>query len=223
MAAVVADSKTDAQDLADIFELQKDKLRNQYETVQRGQQQNQQQHSEQPGRRDARKAPAARRAAAAGKRSRARQGRQSEPDGSVGRVGRSGPARSRATDGRASASARASRARAAAISSPTPRADSRMRPTRCVAPRRTDQKGGDATQALNKPAGSAASARSGKVRAFASRDLTDAMRAAQQLADQEKNVQSDVQKLGQSAGDASGAATDDSSPSPSRRARWRTR
>ena len=36
-------SKTDAKDLADIFELQKDKLRNQYETVQRGQQQQQQQ------------------------------------------------------------------------------------------------------------------------------------------------------------------------------------
>ncbi len=35
--------KTDAKDLADIFELQKDKLRNQYETVQRGQQQSQQQ------------------------------------------------------------------------------------------------------------------------------------------------------------------------------------
>ena len=39
-------NKTDAQDLADIFELQKDKLRNQYETVQRGQQQQQQQQSD---------------------------------------------------------------------------------------------------------------------------------------------------------------------------------
>ena len=35
-------NRTDAKDLADIFELQKDKLRNQYETVQRGQQQNRQ-------------------------------------------------------------------------------------------------------------------------------------------------------------------------------------
>ena len=35
--------KTDAQDLADIFELQKDRLRQNYETVQRGQQQGEQQ------------------------------------------------------------------------------------------------------------------------------------------------------------------------------------
>src|SRR5204863_3418699 len=34
------------------------------------------------------------------------------------------------------------------------------------------------------------------------RDVNDAMRAAQQLADQEKKVQSDVQKLGQNVGDA---------------------
>src|SRR4029078_12377261 len=40
-------NKTDAKDLADIFELQKDKLRNQYETVQRGQQQQQSQQQQQ--------------------------------------------------------------------------------------------------------------------------------------------------------------------------------
>ena len=67
----------------------------------------------QSGRRDGGEAAPARRARAAGERARARQGRQSLPNGSVGRVRRAGPARSRAADGRRGAQARASRARAA--------------------------------------------------------------------------------------------------------------
>ena len=59
------------------------------------------------------------------------------------------------------------------------------------------QKTGDASQALNNLQEARRlldQEKSGR----SSRDLSDAQRAAQQLADQEKNVQSDVQKLGQS-------------------------
>jgi hypothetical protein len=60
------------------------------------------------------------------------------------------------------------------------------------------QKSGDASQALNNLQEARRlldQEKSGR----SSRDVSDAVRAAQQLAEQEKNVQSDVQKLGQSA------------------------
>ena len=101
--------QSNAEDLADLFELDADKLRNQYETVDRG---TPAAAGGQPGRRDGRKAQAARESVAAGER--ATQERHARPAGSAERRRWREPAstgrRSRA-DG---ASARATRARESA-------------------------------------------------------------------------------------------------------------
>ena len=140
------------------------KLRNQYETVQRGQAAEPAAAAGgQPGRRNRREVEAARGAPAAGERSCATQSRQPEPDGRVRRVWRPGSARHRAAGRRAGAPARASRARAAvAERSPMPRGDCRTR--RSHAPGRGERSEGGRRRVTGaeQSAGCATPARSGE-------------------------------------------------------------
>jgi hypothetical protein len=196
-------NKTDAQDLADIFELQKDRLRNQYETVQRGQQQNQQQQANNQVDETLEKL---RQLAARQQQENDRARAKADSLSRMGASGASGGQGQRDLAQQAEQQARQLERLAREQQNQSLADAARRLQDAADAMRRAaanGQKGGDATQALNNLQEARRlldQEKSGR----ASRDVADAVRAAQQLADQEKSVQSDVQKLGQSAGNASG-------------------
>ena len=195
-------NKTDAQDLADIFELQKDRLRNQYETVQRGQQQSQQQQANDQVDETLEKL---RQLAARQQQENDRARAKADSLSRMGASGASGGQGQRDLAQQAEQQARQLERLAREQQNQTLADAARRLQDAADAMRRAaanGQKGGDASQALNNLQEARRlldQEKSGR----ASRDVADAVRAAQQLADQEKNVQSDVQKLGQSAGNAS--------------------
>jgi hypothetical protein len=195
-------NKTDAQDLADIFELQKDRLRNQYETVQRGQQQTQQQQANNQVDETLEKL---RQLAARQQQENDRARAKADSLGRMGASGASGGQGQRDLAQQAEQQARQLERLAREQQNQSLADAARRLQDAADAMRRAaanGQKGGDAAQALNNLQEARRlldQEKSGR----ASRDVADAVRAAQQLADQEKNVQSDVQKLGQSAGNAS--------------------
>jgi hypothetical protein len=198
--------KTDAQDLADIFELQKDKLRNQYETVQRGQQQSQQQQK--ADNQVDETLEKLRQLAARQQQENDRARRKADSLSQVGQSGASGGQSQRdmaqQTEEQAHQLERLAREQQSqALADAARRLQDAATAMRKAAANGGGQKGADAQQALNnlqearRLLDQEKNGRSG-------RDLNDAARAAQQLADQEKKVQSDVQKLSQSASDAAG-------------------
>ena len=192
-------NKTDAQDLADIFELQRDKLRNQYETVQRGQQQQQQQQSDNQVDETAEKL---RQLAARQQQENERARAKADSLSRMGQSGASGGQSQRdlaqQTEDQAHKLERLAREQqnqqmADAARRLQDAADAMRR-----AAANGSRGSGDATQAanaLNDARRLLDQERNGR----SSRDLNDAMKKAQQLADQEKKVQSDEQKLTQGA------------------------
>ena len=195
--------KTDAQDLADIFELQKDRLRNQYETVQRGQQQSQQQ--QQANNQVDETLEKLRQLAARQQQENDRARAKADSLSRMGASGAQGGQGQRDLAQQTEAQARQLERLAREQQNQSLADAARRLQDAADAMRRAaanGQKGGDASQALNNLQEARRlldQEKSGR----ASRDVADAVRAAQQLADQEKSVQSDVQKLGQSAGNAS--------------------
>jgi hypothetical protein len=191
-------NKTDAQDLADIFELQKDRLRNQYETVQRGQQQDQQQQANNQVDETLEKL---RQLAARQQQENDRARAKADSLSRMGASGASGGQGQRDLAQQAEAQAHQLERLAREQQNQSLADAARRLQDAADAMRRAaanGQKSGDASQALNNLQDARRlldQEKSGR----SSRDVSDAVRAAQQLADQEKGVQSDVQKLGQSA------------------------
>ena len=191
-------NKTDAQDLADIFELQKDGLRNQYETVQRGQQQDQQQQANNQVDETLEKL---RQLAARQQQENDRARAKADSLSRMGASGASGGQGQRDLAQQTEAQARQLERLAREQQNQSLADAARRLQDAADAMRRAaanGQKSGDASQALNNLQEARRlldQEKSGR----SSRDVSDAVRAAQQLAEQEKNVQSDVQKLGQSA------------------------
>ncbi len=200
-------NKTDAQDLADIFELQKDKVRNQYETVQRGQQEQQQQQADNQVDETAEKL---RQLAARQQQENERARAKADSLSRMGQSGASGGQGQRdlaqQTEDEAHKLERLSREQQNQSLADAARRlqDAADAMRRAAANGNRGQ--GDAAQAekaINDARRLLDQERDGR----SSRDLNDAMKKAQQLADQEKKVQSDEQKLtqGQAGGGASGA------------------
>ena len=199
-------NRTNAQDLADIFELQRDKLRNQYETVQRGQQQQQQQQADNQVDETAEKL---RQLAARQQQENERARAKADSLSRMGQSGASGGQSQRdlaqQTEDEAHKLERLAREQqnqqmADAARRLQDAADAMRR-----AAANGNRGSGDATQAanaLNDARRLLDQERNGR----SSRDLSDAMKKAQQLADQEKKVQSDEQKLSQAQGQGGAGA-----------------
>lgn len=195
-----AGNRTDAQDLADIFELQKDKLRNQYETVQRGQQQQQQQQADNQVDETAEKL---RELAARQQQENERARAKADSLSRMGQTGASGGQGQRDMANQTEDQARKLERLAREQQNQSLADAARRLQDAADAMRRAAANGtkgqGDAaraTQALNDARRLLDQERNGR----SSRDLNDAMKKAQQLADQEKKVQSDEQKLTQAQG-----------------------
>ena len=191
--------QTDAQDLADIFELQKDRLRNQYETVQRGQQQNQQQ--QQADNKVDETLEKLKQLAARQQQENDRARRKADSLSRMGASGASGGQSQRDMAQQAEDQARQLERLAREQQSQNLADAARRLQDAADAMRRAaanGQKGGsDATQALNN-LDDARRLLDKEKTGRSDRDLSSAQRAAQQLAEQEKQIQSDVQKLSQS-------------------------
>jgi hypothetical protein len=201
--------KTDAQDLADIFELQKDRLRNQYETVQRGQQQSQQQ--QQADNQIDETAEKLRELAARQQQENERAQRKADSLSRMGASGASGGQSQRdlaqQTEDEARKLERLSREQQTPQSQSLAEAARRLQEA-ADAMRRSAANGkqsGEASQALS-DLEQARRLLDEQKNGRSTRDLDDAARSAQQLADQEKQVQSDLDKLQQSVGSGAAAA-----------------
>ena len=200
-------NRTDAQDLADIFEMQKDKLRNQYETVQRGQQQQQQQQADNQVDETAEKL---RQLAARQQQENERARAKADSLSRMGQSGASGGQGQRDLAQQAEDEAHKLERLAREQQNQSLADAARRLQDAADAMRRAAANGsrgsGDAAQAekaINDARRLLDQERNGR----SARDLNDAVSKAQRLADQEKKVQSDEQKLTQSqSGGASGAA-----------------
>ncbi len=191
-------NRTDAQDLADIFELQKDKLRNQYETVQRGQQEQQQQQADNQVDETAEKL---RQLAARQQQENERARAKADSLSRMGQSGASGGQGQRDLAQQTEDQAHKLERLAREQQNQSLADAARRLQDAADAMRRAAANGnrgqGDAAQAekaLNDARRLLDQERDGR----SSRDLSDAIKKAQQLADQEKKVQSDEQKLTQS-------------------------
>jgi hypothetical protein len=191
-------NRTDAQDLADIFELQKDRLRNQYETVQRGQQQQQQSDNQVDETAEKLRQLAA--------RQQQENDRARAKADSLARMGQSGSSGGQSQRDLAQQTEEQARQleRLAREQQNQQMADAARRlqdaanNMRKAAASSGGQKTSETAQALKNLEDARRlldQERGGR----SSRDMNDAARQAQQLADQEKKVQSDVQKLGQTS------------------------
>src|SRR5215510_4572790 len=189
--------RTNAEDLADIFELQKDKLRNQYETVQRGQQANQQQKqadNDVDATLEKLKQLAARQ-----QQENDRARRKADSLSQMGQSGASGGQSQRDMAQQAEEQARQLERLAREQQSQNLADAARRLQDAADAMRRAaanGQKTSDATQALNNLQEARRlldQERGGR----SDRDMKDIANAAQRLSDQQKQVESDIQRLGQ--------------------------
>ncbi len=190
--------KTNAEDLADIFELQKDKMRNQYETTQSGQAQQQQQQSDNQVDATLEKL---RELAARQQQENDRARRKADSLSQMGAAGSAGGQSQRDLAQQAEEQARQLERLAREQQSQTMADAARRLQDAATAMRKSaasgsGQKSADAAQAL-KNLQEARRLLDEEKNGRAGRDLDDAQRRAQQLAEQEKQVQQDVQKLGQ--------------------------
>ena len=200
------------------------KLRNQYETRAARPGQQQQQQQQQADNQVDEAAEKLKQLAARQQQENERARRKADSLGQMGASGAQGGQgqrrwRSRRKTRRASSSV--SRASSSRSRWRTPRGACRKRPTRCAARPRTANRAATLRQARRswrKRAGCSIRRRT----AVGSRDVNDAMRAAQQLADQEKKVQSDAQTgwVSRRRRAIRQASRSCSSPSRSRKARW---
>jgi hypothetical protein len=193
--------KTNAEDLADIFELQKDKMRNQYETTQSGQAQGQQQ--QQADNQVDASLEKLRQLAARQQQENDRARRKADSLSQMGASGAAGGQSQRDVAQQTEEQARQLEKLAREQQSPAMADAARRMQDAAIAMRKsaaggTGQKSGDAAQAL-KNLQEARRLLDQERQGRSGRDLSDVQRAAQQLSDQEKQVQSDVQKLGQAA------------------------
>ncbi len=199
-------NRTDAKDLADIFELQKDKLRNQYETVQRGQQQQQQQQADNQVDETAEKL---RQLAAREQQENERARAKADSLSRMGQSGASGGQGQRDLAQQTEDEAHKLERLAREQQNQSLADAARRLQDAADAMRRAAANGsrgsGDAAQA-DKALSDARRLLDQERNGRSSRDLSDAMKTAQQLADQEKKVQSDEQKLTQAQTGASGGA-----------------
>ena len=197
-------NRTDAKDLADIFELQKDKLRNQYETVQRGQQQQQQQQADNQVDETAEKL---RQLAAREQQENERARAKADSLSRMGQSGASGGQGQRDLAQQTEDEAHKLERLAREQQNQSLADAARRLQDAADAMRRAAANGsrgsGDAAQA-DKALSDARRLLDQERNGRSSRDLSDAMKTAQQLADQEKKVQSDEQKLTQAQSGASG-------------------
>ncbi len=194
-----AGNRTNAEDLADIFELQKDRLRNQYETVQHGQQNAEQQQSDNQVDATAEKL---RELAARQQQENDRARAKADSLGRTGASGASGGQGQRDMAQQTEEQARQLERLAREQQNQTLADAARRLQDAATAMRQAaanGQKSGDAARALEN-LNDARRLLDQDKNGRSSRDMDDAAKAAQQLADQEKQVQSDVQKLGSSAG-----------------------
>ena len=198
-------NRTDAKDLADIFELQKDTLRNQYETVQRGQQQQQQQADNQVDETAEKLRQLAARQQQEDERARAKADSLSR----MGQSGASGGQSQRDLAQQTEDQARKLERLAREQQNQSLADAARRLQDAADAMRRAAANGskgaGDAAQA-DKALSDARRLLDQERNGRSSRDLSDAVKRAQQLADQEKKVQSDEQKLTQAQAGASGGS-----------------
>ncbi len=196
-------NRTDAKDLADIFELQKDKLRNQYETVQRGQQQQQQQQADNQVDETAEKL---RQLAAREQQENERARAKADSLSRMGQSGASGGQGQRDLAQQTEDEAHKLERLAREQQNQSLADAARRLQDAADAMRRAAANGsrgsGDAAQA-DKALSDARRLLDQERNGRSSRDLSDAMKTAQQLADQEKKVQSDEQKLTQAQSGAS--------------------
>ena len=193
-------NKTDAQDLADIFELQKDRLRNQYETVQRGQQQQQQQADNQVD-----ETLEKLRQLAARQQQENDRARRKADSLSMGQSGAQGGQGQRDMAQQAEEQARqlerlAREQQSQSMADAARRLQDAANAMRKAAASNGGQKSSETQNALNN-LNEARRLLDQEKSGRSDRDMNDAMKAAQQLADQERKVQSDVQKLGQQGSD----------------------
>ena len=199
-------NRTDAQDLADIFELQKDKLRNQYETVQRGQQQQQQQTDNQVDETAEKLRQLAARQQQENERARAKADSLSR----MGQSGASGGQSQRDLAQQTEDQARTLERLAREQQNQSLADAARRLQDAADAMRRAAANGskgsGDAAQA-DKALSDARRLLDQERNGRGTRDLNDAVKRAQQLADQEKKVQSDEQKLTQAQSGAGGSGS----------------
>ncbi len=199
-------NRTDAKDLADIFELQKDKLRNQYETVQRGQQQQQQQQADNQVDETAEKL---RQLAAREQQENERARAKADSLSRMGQSGASGGQGQRDLAQQTEDEAHKLERLAREQQNQSLADAARRLQDAADAMRRAAANGsrgsGDAAQA-DKALSDARRLLDQERNGRGARDLNDAMKTAQQLADQEKKVQSDEQKLTQAQSGASAGA-----------------
>jgi hypothetical protein len=200
-------NRTDAQDLADIFELQKDRLRNQYETVQRGQQQSQQQQQA-----DNQVDETAEKLRQLASRQQQENERARAKADSLARIGASGAQGGQGqrdiaqqTEDQARQLERLAREQQSqSLADAARRLQDAANAMRRAAATNGSQRSSESAQALNN-LNEARRLLDQEKNGRSSRDLNDAMQQAQRLAEQEKQVQSDVEKLAQSgAGGANG-------------------
>ena len=202
-------NRTNAEDLADIFELQKDKLRNQYETVQRGQQGDQ--AAQQADNQVDEALEKLRQLAARQQQENDRARAKSDSLARMGQSGASGGQSQRDLAQQAEEEARklerlAREQQNQSLADAARRLQDAADQMRRAAANGQRQGSGDASQAL-KNLNDARRLLDQEKNGRSSRDLGDAMRQAQQLAEQEKQVQGEVQQLAQSTAAAAAGAT----------------